>query len=77
MGVLICDEPGCNSTETYDGDPPKRTSCYKHHLKSMRLGFTWGKEQFHGPTIREQQAKQVADAAEAGREIRPVGQRWV
>jgi len=33
----------------------KRLSCFKCHIKNVRLGFTYGKESFHGPTIREQQ----------------------
>jgi hypothetical protein len=33
----------------------KRQSCFKCHLKSVRLGFVNGKESFHGETIRERQ----------------------
>ena len=33
----------------------KRQLCFKCHVKSVRLGFTHGKEAFHGPTEREQQ----------------------
>jgi hypothetical protein len=33
----------------------KRGFCFGCHVKSVRLGFTYGKDNFHGPTIREQQ----------------------
>lgn len=33
----------------------KRGYCFRCHVKSVRLGFTYGKEAFHGPTEREQQ----------------------
>lgn len=33
----------------------KRGYCFACHVKTVRLGFTYGKENFHGPTIREQQ----------------------
>ena len=33
----------------------KRGTCFRCHVKSVNLGFTYGKESFHGPTIREQQ----------------------
>jgi hypothetical protein len=33
----------------------KRGYCFKCHVKTVRLGFTHGQENFHGPTIREQQ----------------------
>lgn len=75
MGVLICET--CGVTEEYDGQKPRRTECMKHHLQGLRFGFTHGKADFHGPTVRERQQRQVADAKEAGREIAPVGTRWV
>jgi hypothetical protein len=36
------------------------------------LGFTYGKEDFHGPTVRERQRKQVEDAAIHGINAEPV-----
>jgi hypothetical protein len=33
----------------------KRGLCFKCHVKNVRLGFTHGKEDFHGPTIRQRQ----------------------
>lgn len=32
-----------------------RERCFGCHVKTVRLGFTYGKENFHGPTEREQQ----------------------
>jgi hypothetical protein len=33
----------------------KRGRCFKCHVKNVRLGFTHGKEDFHGPTVRQRQ----------------------
>ncbi len=33
----------------------KRGFCFGCHVKSVRLGFRYGKENWQGPTIREQQ----------------------
>jgi hypothetical protein len=33
----------------------KRGVCFACHIKGVRLGFTYGKKVFHGPTEREQQ----------------------
>jgi len=33
----------------------KRGVCFKCHVKTVRLGFVNGKEDFHGPTVRERQ----------------------
>jgi len=33
----------------------KRQLCFRCHVKDVRLGFTHGREAFHGPTEREQQ----------------------
>lgn len=57
--------------------PSKHEGCYACKLDTIHLGFTWGREEFHGPTIKERQDKQVADAAEGGIDIEPVGTRWV
>lgn len=47
--------------------PPRRGMiCFKCHVRSIRLGFRHGKEDFHGPTIRERQQRIVADAASKG-----------
>jgi hypothetical protein len=46
--------------------------CFSCHVKSVRLGFTYGKQDFHGPTVRERQRKQVEDAAIHGINAEPV-----
>jgi hypothetical protein len=51
--------------------------CFKCHLKGVRIGFTYGKDNFHGDTIGERQRKTVADAAANGIKAEPVGSRWV
>lgn len=44
----------CSRSIESDNDI-KRRLCFKCHVKSVRLGFTHGKEDFHGPTIRQRQ----------------------
>jgi len=39
----------------------KRELCFKCHVKNVRLGFTYGQEEFHGPTVRERQ-REVEDS---------------
>jgi cytochrome c5 len=51
--------------------------CFACHIKGVRLGFTYGKEDFHGPTIAERQRKTVEDAKINGYNAEPVGNRWV
>jgi hypothetical protein len=74
MTGFICSE--CRTEVDYPL-PTGRSTCFKCHVKTVRLGFSNGKEDFHGPTIRERQQQQVADAAAAGRKIEPVGTRWI
>lgn len=33
----------------------KRGLCFGCHVRGIRFGFTYGKEDFHGPTVRERQ----------------------
>ena len=51
--------------------------CFKCHVSTVNLGFTYGKEDFHGPTIKERQEKAVSDARINGYNPEPVGTRWV
>jgi hypothetical protein len=64
MAVLICED--CGSRFVEDAYPPRRLICFKCHLKGIRLGFRHGKEDFHGPTIRERQQKIVREAEAKG-----------
>lgn len=52
--------------------PNRGQICFKCHIKHVRLGFTYGKEDFHGPTIRERQRKTVEDAKINGYNAEPV-----
>lgn len=40
------------------------------------LQFTYGKDSFHGPTIRERQEKIIEGAAKNGYEVRQVNPRY-
>lgn len=40
--------------------------CFKHKIRTINLGYTMGKDEFHGPTIRERQREQEAQATAAG-----------
>jgi hypothetical protein len=76
MGNIACES--CGKSFEFDEELPRRGPvCFGCHLKSIRLGFTYGKQDFHGPTIKERQETQVAQAKAAGVEARPVGTRWV
>ena len=56
-----------------EAELPRRGSiCFKCHIKGIKWGFTYGKEDFHGPTVRERQRKQVEDAAIHGINAEPV-----
>lgn len=74
MGTSNCVE--CDEPVRYDMKP-REVLCFKHKIKHVSLGFTMGKEDFHGPTVGERQKQIVADAAAAGRTIEPYGQRWI
>ena len=74
MLSITCDN--C-STEFYAPELPSGCYCFKCHISTVNLGFTYGKEDFHGPTIKERQDKQVADAKINGIKAEPVGSRWI
>lgn len=57
--------------------PRRGKVCFGCHIRTINLGFTHGKEDFHGPTIKERQELQVAQAKSAGIDAQPVGNRWV
>ena len=72
---IVCTQ--CQN-EFYEDEMPRRGAvCFKCHVKSVRLGFTMGKEEFHGPTIKERQEKIISDAKINGYNPEPVGTRWV
>lgn len=56
-------------------------TCFAAKMKYWREGgvpmqFTYGKQRFSGPTIRERQQKIVDDAAREGKSVRPVNPRY-
>lgn len=74
---MILDCIQCKKRFEVDETPNRGSVCFGCHIKSVRLGFTQGKEEFHGPTIRERQEKTVLDAKINGYNAEPVGTRWV
>jgi hypothetical protein len=72
---IVCDS--CQNTFVSDEMPRRGPRCFRCHVRSVNLGFTYGKEDFHGPTIRERQEKTVSDAKINGYNPEPVGTRWV
>ena len=70
MMELSCET--CKNQFFVEQMPHRGSICFKCHIKGVRLGFTYGVEDFHGPTIRERQQKTIADAAAGGYEAVPV-----
>ncbi len=44
---------------------------------TLSMHFTYGKSEFHGPTLKERQERQITEAKTAGLDPTPVGKRWV
>lgn len=63
--------------EVSDAIQRRGAICFRCHIKEVRIGFTYGKEDFHGPTVAERQRKTVEDAKINGYNAEPVGNRWV
>lgn len=49
----------------------------KRVYDTAKLQFSYGRDQFHGPTLKERQEKQLAECARDGVKAEPVGTRWV
>jgi hypothetical protein len=75
MTVFVCEK--CDSRFVGDMLPRRGSICFKCHLGMVNIGFTYGKENFHGDTIREKQKQIVSDAASKGIVAEPIGNRWV
>jgi len=56
----------CGREKTAEVRPRRGDICFGCHVKTIDLGFRYGKENFHGPTIRERQQHIVSDAAAKG-----------
>ena len=72
---FVCET--CSKSFFDEALPRRGAVCFSCHLKGIRIGFTHGKSEFSGPTIRERQEKTVSDAAAKGIKAEPVGSRWV
>jgi cytochrome c5 len=70
MMELLCET--CEKVFYSDEMPHRGPVCFKCHIKGVRLGFTYGQEDFHGPTIRERQRQTVEQAAINGYTAEPV-----
>ena len=68
----VCSECGSRFEQS-----SARTTCFRCHVGTIRLGFTHGKEDFHGDTFRQRQVEQEHLAAAAGIKAERVGERWV
>ena len=64
MGSLVCNQ--CGKTFTFDVVPRRGAICFKCHVGSVNLGFTYGRDNFHGPTIGERQRDILANAERNG-----------
>ena len=67
----------CEKVEVCDTIPNRGKICFGCHIKDIRLGFSHGKEEFHGDTIKQRQDLQMKQASDAGIVAEPVGTRWI
>lgn len=73
--VLVCDK--CRANFEVEEMPRRGSICFKCHIRTVEIGFTYGKQDFHGPTVRERANKQIEQAKSAGLEPAYVGSKWV
>ena len=73
--TLFCED--CGDKFEVETLPRRGSVCFKCHLRGVRIGFTYGKQDFHGPTVRERASKQIEEAKSAGLEPAYVGKQWV
>jgi hypothetical protein len=71
MAVYEFDCENCGRSATAESMPRRGNVCFGCHVKTIDLGFKYGKDNFHGPTIKERQHKIVSDAKAAGIEAVP------
>jgi len=71
MGLYEYNCLECGKSCTAEGAQRRGHICFKCHVRSINLGFTYGKENFHGDTVREKQDKMFADAKAKGMKIAP------
>jgi len=62
----------CQREFSADELPRRGEICFACHVRTVRLGFTYGQEDFHGPTIAERQRQTVEQAKINGYNAEPV-----
>ena len=75
MGTANCIH--CDNLLTFDVIPRRGKVCFKCHIGTVTFGFQGGKEEFHGDTLSQRRQEIEHTAKVEGREIEPVGKRWV
>jgi hypothetical protein len=76
MNNIACES--CGQSFEFDEELPRRGAvCFRCHIRGISIGFTYGKQDFHGPTINERRRQQEQQATDAGIKAEPVGNRWV
>lgn len=64
----------CGGFVSVNEVPRRGNICFKCHVRTVRIGFTHGQDNFHGETIRERQNKILSDAAAEGRTVVPASE---
>jgi hypothetical protein len=67
----------CGRVQMVDEIPRRGPICFKCHVGSVGIGFSYGREAFHGPTLREQEREIFKKAEFTGVQPEYVGSRWV
>ena len=75
--MMLINCVSCSKSFLSESLPARGAVCFGCHVKTVSLGFTYGKEDFHGPTVRERQIRQVADAISGGIVAEPVPVRRI
>lgn len=75
MMEFVCER--CSKVFHDEALPRRGSICFGCHIRSIEIGYTHGRDNFHGPTVAERQRQTVADAKKAGIDAAPVGTRWV
>lgn len=66
MEVFKQDCYSCGQKFEVNNESHRRNTCFRCHVRTISLGFRYGKENFHGPTIKEKQDKIKSDALKNG-----------
>lgn len=66
MDILQLECEYCGKVFEVNDRPRRGDICFGCHVRSVNVGFRYGKENFHGPTIKERQDKIKSDALKNG-----------